>query len=149
MKNNERNDGGNRMIEKLSKKEQGAKELQKEDLRFNQTRSKSFREVENKEPQRNEGVQRSTYVLRLLAASFFHLTVITFLLFYFFFFVYLVSFIFSGNDMQMRDNILDFTPLITATLPFVLLAAALITFNFRLAGLINKIKDSMTTNGGA
>ena len=51
--------------------------------------------------------------------------------------------------MQMRDNILDFTPLITATLPFVLLAAALITFNFRLAGLINKIKDSLTTNGSA
>ncbi len=144
MKNNKQN-----VIEKLSQKEQGVKELQKEDLRFNQTRSKSSGQFEDKHLERNEVVQRSTYVLRLPAAFLFHLTVITFLLFYLSFFGYFTKFIFSGNDMQMRDNILDFTPLITATLPYVLLAAALITFNFRLAGLINKIKDSLTTNGSA
>ena len=105
------------------------------------------------ELKRDAFIQKWTHGFRLLVAVSFHLTVTGFLVFYFFALVHLLikmGFMFVGHKDIITEDLTSVVSLfITPTLPFVLLAAAWITFRFRIADALKNATQRFLPNNGS
>ncbi len=102
---------------------------------------------------RDYSIQKWTHRFRLVVAVSFHLTVTGFLVFYFFTLVYLLikmGLMFAGHKDIITEDLTSVVSLfITPTLPFILLAAAWITFRFRIVDALKNTSQRFLPNNGS